>query len=104
MKNKWTQDEIKFLIENYPSYGKEYCAKKLNRESSSIFKKASRLKLKVNSDVRLANNIKAQVKFQNERPNNDFNINIDDMQEKIRLLEDQVSNIRVAKGMRRRDG
>ena len=77
MKNKWTQDEIKFLIENYPSYGKEYCAKKLNRESSSIFKKASRLKLKVNSDVRLANNIKAQVKFQNERPNNDFNINIE---------------------------
>ena len=32
------------------------------------------------------------------------NINIDDMQEKIRLLEDQVSNIRVAQGMRRRDG
>jgi hypothetical protein len=77
MKNKWTQDEINFLIENYPSYGKEYCAKKLNREGSSIFKKASRLKLKVISDVRLANNIKAQVKFQNERPNNDFNINIE---------------------------
>jgi hypothetical protein len=77
MKNKWTQDEINFLIENYPSYGKEYCEKKLNREGSSIFKKASRLKLKVISDVRLANNIKAQVKFQNERPNNDFNINIE---------------------------
>jgi hypothetical protein len=77
MKNKWTQDEINFLNENYPSYGKEYCEKKLNREGSSIFKKASRLKLKVISDVRLANNIKAQVKFQNERPNNDFNINIE---------------------------
>ena len=32
------------------------------------------------------------------------NINIDEIQEKIRLLEDQVSNIRVAQGMRRRDG
>ena len=32
------------------------------------------------------------------------NINIDELQEKIRSLEDQVSNIRVAQGMRRRDG
>lgn len=77
MKNKWTQEEINFLIENYPLYGKEYCEKKLNREGSSIFKKASRLKLKVNSDVRLANNIKAQVKYQNDRTNDEFNINIE---------------------------
>lgn len=77
MKNKWTQEEINFLIKNYPLYGKEYCEKKLNREGSSIFKKASRLKLKVNSDVRLANNIKAQVKYQNDRTNDEFNINIE---------------------------
>ena len=32
------------------------------------------------------------------------NVNIDELQEKIRSLEDQVSNIRVAQGMRRRDG
>ena len=31
-------------------------------------------------------------------------INIEDLKERIRLLEDQVSNIRVAQGMRRRDG
>jgi hypothetical protein len=32
------------------------------------------------------------------------NINLEDLRERIRLLEDQVSNIRVAQGMRRRDG
>jgi hypothetical protein len=31
-------------------------------------------------------------------------INFEDLKERIRLLEDQVSNIRVAQGMRRRDG
>ena len=32
------------------------------------------------------------------------NINMIDLEERIRVLEDQVSNIRVAQGMRRRDG
>ena len=32
------------------------------------------------------------------------NVNMEDLQERIRVLEDQVSNIRVAQGMRRRDG
>lgn len=32
------------------------------------------------------------------------NINIDELQDKIKSLEDQVSSIRVAQGMRRRDG
>lgn len=32
------------------------------------------------------------------------NINIDELKDKIRSLEDQVSSIRVAQGMRRRDG
>ena len=32
------------------------------------------------------------------------NINMIDLEERIRVIEDQVSNIRVAQGMRRRDG
>ncbi len=32
------------------------------------------------------------------------NINIDELRDKIKSLEDQVSSIRVAQGMRRRDG
>ena len=32
------------------------------------------------------------------------NVNMIDLEERIRVLEDQVSNIRVAQGMRRRDG
>ena len=31
-------------------------------------------------------------------------INLEDLKERVKLLEDQVSNIRVAQGMRRRDG
>jgi hypothetical protein len=34
----------------------------------------------------------------------DANINLEDLKERVRLLEDQVSNIRVAQGIRRRDG
>jgi hypothetical protein len=78
MRNKsWSPEEIAFLKENYPTKGKNYCAELLNREGSSVFKKASRLKLKVNSDIKLANNKIAQLKVQGERPNNDFNINVD---------------------------
>lgn len=32
------------------------------------------------------------------------NVNMIDLEERIRVIEDQVSNIRVAQGMRRRDG
>jgi hypothetical protein len=78
MKNKqWSKKEVDFLKENYPLYGKIFCADKLNREGSSIFKKASRLKLKVNPEVKSTNNKNAQLKFQDERPNDDFNVNIE---------------------------
>jgi hypothetical protein len=78
MKNKpWTLEEINFLKENYPLYGKLFCAEKLNRKGSSIFKKASRLSLKVNYDIKLINNQAAQIKYQSERPNDVFNVNIE---------------------------
>ena len=78
MRNKtWSPEEILFITENYPTKGKLYCSEHLNREGSSIFKKASYLKLKINSDVKLANNKTAQLKVQDERPNNDFNVNIE---------------------------
>lgn len=44
---KWTEEELSFLVENYPIHGKEYCSKKLNRPEASIRAKASRLGLKV---------------------------------------------------------
>ena len=28
---KWTQSEVRFLKENYPLYGTDYCAEALNR-------------------------------------------------------------------------
>ena len=43
----WTDKEIKFLKDNYPSKGTNYCADVLNRSKQSINIKASRLNLKV---------------------------------------------------------
>lgn len=46
-KNKfWNQKEIDFLKENYPAYGKSFCATKLKKSENSIRKKVEQLKLK----------------------------------------------------------
>jgi len=44
----WTQQEIEFLIANYPERGKNWCAENLNKSEASIRQKASRLGLKQN--------------------------------------------------------
>jgi hypothetical protein len=78
MRNKpWSPKEILFLKENYPSKGKLYCSEHLNREGSSIFKKANRLNLKINPDVKLINNTTAQNKYQSNRISDDFNVSIE---------------------------
>lgn len=38
------------------------------------------------------------------KPELNSNESLDELKEKIKLLEDQVSSLRVAQGMRRRDG
>lgn len=49
MKN-WTDNEIEFLIENYPKYGCEYCADFLNKTNKSITNKVRRLKIYVDKE------------------------------------------------------
>jgi len=39
-----------------------------------------------------------------EKPELNQNESLDELKEKIKLLEDQVTSLRVAQGMRRRDG
>ena len=41
----WTVEETQFLIEHYPSYGRIFCAEKLNKSLASIRQKTSRLGL-----------------------------------------------------------
>lgn len=53
--NLWTQEEIKFLKENYTQYGATYCSEKLNRTPGSTTQKANRLGLK--SSISLRNSI-----------------------------------------------
>lgn len=44
----WSEDKVKFLIENYPLKGPSWCAYQLNYKKSIITNKASRLKLSYN--------------------------------------------------------
>ena len=44
----WTQEQIDWLIKNYPEKGKMFCAEYLQRSKSSIRWKASHLKLRQN--------------------------------------------------------
>ena len=46
----WTEDEVKFLIENYPTHGKQWCAEKLNKTEPSIRAKAQKLGLRIDQD------------------------------------------------------
>jgi len=43
---KWSEEEIRFLINNYSQHGLNYCVENLGRSSSSIRMKTSRLQLK----------------------------------------------------------
>ncbi len=45
---KYSDEEVQFLIENYPVYGATYCADKLNRSFSAVCKKAESLGLSIN--------------------------------------------------------
>lgn len=45
-KKKWTEDEVRYLRENYPTMDTKELVEKLNRSWSSVTKKAQRLGLK----------------------------------------------------------
>jgi hypothetical protein len=78
MRNKrWTEEEIIFLKENYPIKGSGYCANMLNRDNQSVMKKAHYFGISVNKDVRFINNSTAQLKYQSERSNDSFKVNIE---------------------------
>jgi hypothetical protein len=78
MKNKsWPQEEVIFLKENYPTKGSAYCAELLKRDKESVMGKANYIGLSVNKNVRLINNQIAQLKYQSERPDDTFNVNIE---------------------------
>ena len=38
----WTEEEDRFLVENYPKYGYEYCGKKLGRSKDSIYQRCQK--------------------------------------------------------------
>lgn len=73
----WSEKEINILKQFYTKNGIQYCLSLLNKSKSAIYYKTSILGLKVDKEIRKKNNKIAQFKFQKERPNNDFKINVD---------------------------
>lgn len=80
MKNRetknWTKKEIDFLLENYPTNGTKYCAEKLERSRSSIQKRCFRLNLLIDSNTKTLICKTTQLRYQNNRTDEDFKINI----------------------------
>jgi hypothetical protein len=70
---KWTNEELEFLLCNYYKSGIRYCADKLNRSDKSIQKKASKLGLKVDSEIAIylrSNRTKESWKKRNDSEKN----------------------------------
>lgn len=61
MYHYWSQEEINFLMQNYPQYGAKYCTQKLNLTSSQVYVKANSLNILQTKEGRsfAANKIKA---------------------------------------------
>jgi len=51
-RNTWTENEIKWLIDNYPTMGSDFCSHILNYKKSKIFAMAHKLKLKILPNVK----------------------------------------------------
>lgn len=62
MSHKWKEDEIIFLKENYPIYGYQYCADKLNIDLQKIKGRINKLKLRLKdkTDISLFSSIKTK--------------------------------------------
>lgn len=73
----WKQEEINFLKENYPKFGAKFCSEKLERSVGAIHTKSYLLKIKPSKETLKRINTQVQLKYNDERPNSDFNINIE---------------------------
>ena len=59
MKNeKWTQEEIIFISDNYPKFGNKFCAQKLDRTTRAIEERRKILKLKMPNECKNQTRIK----------------------------------------------
>ena len=78
MSKKWTEDELNYIREFYPDNGPEFCANYLiNRKPHSVEDMASKIGVRVNKRIVSENLRSAQIKYQKNRPNDDFNVNIE---------------------------
>jgi hypothetical protein len=77
MNKIWTGEDITFLIEDYPLQGASFCAKKLNRTVRAVQSKCSLLKIRPLKETITSNNRQAQLKYNESRPNTDFNVNVE---------------------------
>lgn len=71
----WSEKEIAFLKENYPTKGGEYCSNILNRSVRSVKSKASRLGIKLSQKLISEINSQKVLKNQMSRSNDSFKVN-----------------------------
>lgn len=77
MNKEWSEEELMFLKENYPSFGAKFCAEKLNRSVGAIHTKCYLLKIKPSKETLTRINKDAQFKYNDNRLNTDFNVNVE---------------------------
>jgi hypothetical protein len=78
MKNKlWTVEEIEFLKEFYPIKGCSYCAEKLGRTKGAVATRCRLNNIYANLDTRITNHKISYNKFQENRSNDTFNVNVE---------------------------
>lgn len=70
MKSKLTQDQINFIIDNYPIYGTKFCAEQLKLPKTTINNVRHKFKLK-------CLNVNDILKRSHYKPNNKFKVNAD---------------------------
>jgi hypothetical protein len=64
MRNKITNEQIEFIIENYSENGINYCSDILNLPKSTVASIARRKSLKVNRDILIRNMSKSIIKVE----------------------------------------
>lgn len=86
-KSFWSEKEIQFLVEHYPSGGVELCRKYIDRDDNLIKAKAYSLGLYLNSDIKNKIYKKSMERREQNKTQEDFRINYVDM---MNLKDNQV--------------
>lgn len=73
----WKDEDVQFLKLNYSEFGAIYCAEILNKKAANVRQFAIKLNLKVSKEQISRSRSESLLNFQNNKPNNDFRVNVE---------------------------